>query len=262
MKNFLTAVLLGAVAVSSAAIKTENVNYKQGDTELQGYLAYDDSSKDKRPGVMVVHEWWGLDDYPKHRAEQLAQLGYVAFAADVFGKDKVTTDPKQAGQWAGELKGNRKLLRDRAAAGLEQLKKNPLVDTSKVAAIGYCFGGTTVLELARMGADVAGVVSFHGGLESAPGMDAKNVKAKLLILNGADDKMSSPEAVAALDKELKAANADFKQIAYPGAVHGFTNPKNGKGAMGGAVAYNENADKSSWKEMQDFFTKIFGSTTK
>lgn len=262
MKSLITAALLASSVVASAAIKTENVSYKQGETELQGYLAYDDSAKDNRPGVLVVHEWWGLDDYPKQRAEQLAKLGYVAFAADIYGKGKVTSDPKKAGQWAGELKGNRQLMRDRALAGLEALKKNEHVDPAKIAAIGYCFGGTVVLELARAGTELAGVVSFHGGLDAVPGMEAKNVKTKMLILNGADDKMAGPEQVAALEKELKTAHADYKMISYPGAVHGFTNPKNGAGLMGGAVAYNEEADKASWKEMQNFFAQIFGGTGK
>jgi dienelactone hydrolase len=262
MKSYLLAALMVVTSFGGAAVKTENITYKQGDTELQGYLAYDDNMKDKRPGVLVVPEWWGLNEYPKSRAEQLAKLGYVAFAADMYGKGKVTEDPKQAGQWAGELRGNRQLMRERALAALDELKKNQRVDSSKIAAIGYCFGGTTVLELARGGADLAGVVSFHGGLDSAPGMEAKTVKPKVLVLHGADDPMATETQVSAFQKEMKSAKADWQTIIYSGAVHGFTNPKNGAGALGGAVAYNEKADKRSWQAMQDFFAEIFGSNVK
>lgn len=259
MKHVLVGILLLACAVSTAAIKTEDVSYKQGDVELQGFLAYDDASKDRRPGVLVIPEWWGLNDYPKMRAQELAKLGYVAFAADMYGKGKVTQDPKQAGQWAGEVKGNRQLMRDRANAGLEVLKKNDHVDASKIAAIGYCFGGTTVLEMARGSADVAGVVSFHGALDAQPGMEAKSVKPRVLILHGADDPTVPEAHVLAVQKEMKAAKANWEMVFYSGAVHGFTNPKNGAGAMGGAVAYNEQADKRSWERMQDFFKELFGS---
>jgi dienelactone hydrolase len=262
MKHIIAVALALIVSAGSAAIKTENVSYKQGDTELQGYLAYDDATHEKRPGVLIIHEWWGLNDYPKKRAEQLAQMGYVAFAADVFGKGKVTEDPKQAGEWAGALKGDRKLLRERAQAGLDILKKNEHVDASKIAAIGYCFGGTTVLEMARAGAEVAGVVSFHGGLDIAPGFEAKTVKPKVLVLHGADDKMVPSEQRDAFENEMRNAKADWQLVAYGGAVHGFTNPKNGAGALGGAVAYNENADKRSWKAMQDFFAELFGAPAK
>jgi dienelactone hydrolase len=259
MKMTLVAILLLAAAVSSAAIKTEDLSYKQGDVELQGFLAYDDSIKDRRPGVMVIPEWWGLDNYQKMRAQELAKLGYVAFAADMYGKGKVTEDPKQAGQWAGEVKGNRQLMRDRANAALDVLKKNEHVDPSKLAAIGYCFGGTGVLEMARGGADVAGVVSFHGALDAQPGMEAKSVKPKVLILHGADDPTVSEAQVAGVQKEMKAAKANWEMVFYSGAVHGFTNPKNGAGAMGGAVAYNETADKRSWQRMQEFFKELFGA---
>lgn len=260
MKSLIIGGLLVITLSANAAVKTETISYKHGDTELQGVLAYDDSVNAKRPGVLVVHEWWGLDVYARQRAQQLAELGYVAFAADIFGKGKVTTDAKQAGAWAGEYKGNRQLLRDRAQAGLDVLKKNEHVDTTKVAAIGYCFGGTTVLELARAGADLAGVVSFHGGLDIAPGMEAKNVKARVLVLHGADDPMVPQTQVNAFENEMKTAKADWQLVAYGGAVHGFTNPKNGAGAMGGAVAYNEKADKRSWNAMQDFFSEIFGGS--
>src|SRR5580692_4862786 len=183
MKNLLSiiAVLFCAMKMQGA-IHTETVDYKQGDTTLEGFIAYDDSISGKRPGILIVHQWQGLTDYEKMRAKMLAQLGYVAFCADIYGKGNLPTTLKEAGALAGKYKGDRQLLRARVNAGLDELKSNQLVDQSKVAAIGYCFGGTTVIELARSGAQLNGVVSFHGGLDSPVPADGKNIKCKMLIL--------------------------------------------------------------------------------
>jgi dienelactone hydrolase len=257
MKKFIPFLLatVGAFSVQ-AKIVTQTIEYKQGGTTLAGYLAYDDSIAGKRPGVLVVHQWLGLTDYEKHRAEQLAALGYVAFCADIYGKGIRPQNTSEAGVEATKYKSNRTLLRLRVNAGLDVLKKNDLVDTKRVAAIGYCFGGTTVLELARSGAELNGVVSFHGGLDSPTPADGKNIKCKVLVCHGADDPFEKPEDLAAFEKELRDANVDWRLIKYGGAVHSFTQPMAGNDNSKGA-AYNERADKHSWLDMKNFFAEIF-----
>lgn len=253
-----TVVALAALSSSAfAKIKTEVVEYKDGDTVCEGFLAYDDASDKPRPGVLVVQDWTGVGDYVKGRAQQLAELGYVAFCADIYGKGVRPTDPKDCAALAGKYKGDRPVLRQRVKAGLEQLVKNPLLQKGKVAAIGYCFGGTTVLELARSGAEVQGVVSFHGGLGSPTPADAKNIKAKVLVCHGADDPFVKPDEVAAFKGEMAKGGVDSKFIAYPGAVHSFTNPAAGSDNSKGA-AYNAAADKESWTAMKFFLAKVLG----
>ena len=246
---------VGAFSVQ-AKIVTQTIEYKQGGATLEGYLAYDDASTAARPGVLVVHQWLGLTDYEKHRAEQLAALGYVAFCADIYGKGVRPQNTSEAGVEATKYKSNRALLRLRVNAGLNVLKKNELVDPKRVAAIGYCFGGTTVLELARSGAELNGVVSFHGGLDSPTPADGKNIKCKVLVCHGADDPFEKPEDLAAFEKELRDATVDWRLIKYGGAVHGFTQPMAGNDNSKGA-AYNERADKRSWLDMKNFFAEIF-----
>jgi dienelactone hydrolase len=257
MKNILPLFLALAGMVSvHAKLVTGPVEYKQGDATLEGYLVYDDAITGARPGVLVVHQWLGLTDYEKHRAEQLASLGYVAFCADIYGKGVRPQNTTDAGTEATKYKSDRALLRARVNAGLEVLKKNKLVDTTRVAAIGYCFGGTTVLELARSGADIAGVVSFHGGLDSPTPADGKNIKCKVLACHGADDPFEKPEDLAAFEKELRDAKVDWRLIKYGGAVHSFTQPMAGNDNSKGA-AYNEKADKRSWVDLKNFFAEIF-----
>ena len=238
-----------------AEIKTETVEYTQGDVTLEGFHAYDDSIQGKRPSVLIVHQWKGLGSYEKKRAEMLAKLGYNVFAADIYGKGIRPASPKEAGALAGKYKSDRALLRERVKAGLDALRKNEMTDPQKVAAIGYCFGGTTVLELARSGADVSGVVSFHGGLSSPNPGDAKNIKAKVLVLHGADDPHVMPE-VPDFQDEMRKAGVDWQLVSYGGAVHSFTDWNAGNDNSKGA-AYNEKADKRSWEAMKEFFAEIF-----
>ncbi len=239
-----------------AAIHTETVEYKQGDATLEGFVAYDDAIHGKRPGVLVVHQWMGLTDYEKHRAEMLARLGYVAFCADIYGKGVHPQNTAEAGAQAGKYKNDRQLLRARVNAGLDALRQQPLADPDRIAAIGYCFGGTTVLELARSGADIGGVVCFHGGLDAPNPDDGKNIKCKVLVCHGADDPFSSPQDIAALEDEMRKGGVDWQLIKYGGAVPSFTQPMAGNDNSKGA-AYNEKADKRSWEAMKQFFAEIF-----
>jgi dienelactone hydrolase len=250
-----TFLLMTTVLTSRAAIHTENVEYKQGDTTLEGFLAYDDSVQGKRPGVLVVHQWFGLTDYEKRRATMLAQLGYVAFCADIYGKGIRPKNVQEAGALSGKYKSDRQLLRARVNAALDELKKNEPVDTKNVAAIGYCFGGTTVIELARSGADLNGVVSFHGGLDSPTPADGKNIKCKVLALAGADDPFQKPEDLTAFESEMRDSKVDWQIVFYGGAVHAFTQPD--PGFVNAGAKYNEKADKRSWEAMKTFFAEIF-----
>jgi dienelactone hydrolase len=249
---FLALLLAGSL---HAKIVTQDIEYKDGKTVCQGYLAYDDALA-KAPGVLIVHQWMGLTDYEKGRAQQIAALGYVALAADVYGKGVRPSSMDEAGKLAGIYKGDRKLLRERVAAGLKALKAQKNVDPSQTAAMGYCFGGTSVLELARSGAETLGIVCFHGGLDSPTPADGRNIKAKILVLHGADDPYSSKENIAAMESEFKAAKVDYQITYYSGAVHAFTQPMAGNDPSKG-VAYNASADKRSWVAMRDFFDELF-----
>lgn len=251
------AVAGGMAGTIRAAIHTETVEYKQGDTVLEGYLAYDDARAGKLPGVLVVHEWTGLGPYVKSRAEALAKLGYVAFGADIYGKGVRPAPGPDAAAVAGKFKNDRALLRARVLAALDRLRDNPRVDPARIAAIGYCFGGTTVLELARSGAAVAGVVSFHGGLDTPAPQDAKNIKAKVLALCGGDDPYVPPAQRQAFEDEMRQGGVDWQVVVYGGAVHSFTNPEAGNDPSKGA-AYNASADRRSWAAMRQFFDEIFG----
>ena len=252
--RFITLLLLAAPAL--AEIKHEVIDYMQGNTALQGHLYYDDKTASPRPAVIVVHEWFGLNDYAKMRARQLAELGYVAFAADIYGKGVMAKSVDEAAKLSGQYKGDRKLLRARISAALETVKKQKHVDPSKVAAIGYCFGGTTVLELARSGADLAGVVSFHGGLDTTMTAESKP-KAKILILHGAVDPFVPPAQVQGFLDEMNKTGADYQFVAYAGAVHSFTNPKADELNLPGA-RYHKPTDERSWEQMRLFFNEIFG----
>ncbi len=236
-------------------IKSDTHEYLHGTTTCEGFWAYDESKPGKRPGILVAHEWNGLQDYVKKRCTMLAEMGYVAFAADIFGKGIRAKSFPECEQISAPYYKDRALTRGRARAGLEILQKHPLVDTTKIASIGYCFGGIVGLELARSGADVAGTVAFHGQLNTPNPADAKNIKGKVLILHGAIDPVVPPAEVAAFEKEMEDAKVDWQLVSYGGAVHTFTNwnlPTTGMPA-----AYNEKADKRSWLAMQNFFAEIF-----
>ncbi len=246
----------GLMSGRTLKLHTGPVDYKQGDTTLEGYLAYDESKKGKLPGILVVHDWMGQGKFSKAKADALAEMGYVALSVDIYGKDVRPAGPKEAGEQAGKYKNDRALLRARINAALEELRKQDNVDPKRIAAIGYCFGGTTVLELARSGADVAGVVSFHGGLDTPTSDDAKNIKCKVLVLHGADDPHVPLKDVTAFEDEMRKGNVDWQLIKYADSVHSFTNPEAGTDKSKG-VAYNAKADKRSWEAMKQFFAEIF-----
>lgn len=255
------ALLLGIFAAEpqiafDRAIFTSTIEYKHGDVILEGVLAQPekDEGNEKRPGVLIVHEWWGRNDFVEKTAQELASLGYVAFALDMYGKGVLTDDPKEAAKLAGSLRG-KPILRERARAGLDVLLKNKRVDPKRVAAIGYCFGGTTCLELAYDGAPLAGIVSFHGGLTNPKPEDSDRIKARLLVLHGADDPFVPKEQVAAFTDAVRAAKADWQLVAYGGAVHSFTNPKADNSIPG--ACYDEKAARRSWEHMKAFFAELF-----
>lgn len=240
-----------------AVIKTETVEYRQGGAVLEGYLAYpDDAGSARRPAVMVIHDWTGVGPYARMRVEKLAEMGYVAFAADIYGKGIRPTTPEECGKQAGIYRQDRGLMRARAVAGLDVLRGMARVDASKIAVIGYCFGGGAALELARSGAPVAGTVSFHGNLDTPNPDDARQIKGKVLVCHGADDPYVPAEQVAAFMKEMRDAKVDWQFIAYGGAVHSFTRPDSGNDPSKGA-AYNAAADHRSWAAMSNFFGEIF-----
>jgi len=249
-------ILLTGGTTVYAELRTQPVEYHDGDVLLEGYLAYDDAVKTRRPGIMVVHEWWGLNQYIKKRTEELARLGYIALAIDMYGKGINTKDPQKAGELSGVFTKNRELMRSRAVQGLKILRKNNLTDSDHIVAIGYCFGGTTVLELARSGAEISGVASFHGGLDTSNPLDAKNIKGSVLVLQGANDPFNPPEKVDAFQDEMRKANVDWQMNIYGGAEHSFTNPDADSFGIKG-VAYNAKADKRSWDALMAFIRELF-----
>lgn len=254
-----SALLLGLLIATSlrAEVKTKTVEYSDGDVALEGFVAWDpEAAAGERPGVLVVHQWMGLTDYERTRCRQLAELGYVAFALDIYGTDQRPANPQEAREFSGRYKQDRELYRRRLTLGLEQLRDQEQVAQNKIAAIGYCFGGTGVLELARSGADINGVVSFHGGLDSPSPEDGRQIKAKILICHGADDPFVPAEDIQAMLAEFNAADVDWQMNIYSGAVHSFTQPMAGNDNSRGA-AYNATADRRSWKAMQVFFDELF-----
>jgi len=240
---------------TSAEVVTQSVAYEHDGVRLVGYLAYDDTRSEPRPGVLIVHEWWGLNDYAKKRARMLAELGYVAFAVDMYGEGKTTDDPKQAGQWAGALYGDADLWRARAMAGLKQLTGHARVDAERCFAIGYCFGGSTVTQLAYAEAPLLGVVSFHGSLPMPQDGETPEITAELLICHGEADPLVKPAEVDAFKAKLDELNATYTFIGYSGAKHSFTSPAADTRGMD-AVGYNRRADIRSWAHMRGFFNAL------
>jgi len=255
-RGLLGIALTLSLGAAQAAVQSKAIEYDEHGTRLTGHLYWDDAKAGKRPGVVVFHEWWGLNDYAKKRAGMLAELGFVAFAADMYGDNKVTASPDQARQWMQHVTVDVDLWRERANLGLAQLKAGELVDTQKLAAIGYCFGGGTVLQMAYGGADLRGVVSFHGSLPAAPEEARGKVKPKILALHGQADAMIPPEIVQNFEARLTAADANWELISYGGVRHGFTNPDAGKAGIAN-LKYDAQADARSWARMRDFFAEIF-----
>ena len=241
-----------------ARIQTKEVEYRQGGTVLKGFIAWDDAVAGKRPGVLVVHEWWGLNDHARNQARRLAEAGYVGFALDMYGASKVTTHPQDAQAFATEATKDPAVVAARFNAALELLKLDPHVDPARIAAIGYCFGGGVVLGMARSGADLAAVVSFHGSLGTKTPAERGKVKARVLVLAGGADPFVPPEQVEAFRREMQAAGARFDIVTYPGAKHGFTNPDAGSYGMA-QLAYDAAADRQSWAAMLKLFHEVFGS---
>lgn len=237
-------------------MKTETIEYKDGDVTLIGYLAYDEKQQGKRPGILVMPEAFGLGDHAKKRAERLAELGYVALAGDPYGNGQQAADLPAAMKLATPLFENVDKLRKRGRAGLDKLASLPQVDSSKLAAIGFCMGGTFSLELARDGAPLRGIVSFHGGLQTQRPAAAGGVKAKILVCTGADDPMIPVAQVNGFEEEMTKASADWQVISYGGTVHSFTNKDADAVGMPG-IKYNKSADERSWKAMSSFFQEIF-----
>jgi dienelactone hydrolase len=238
-----------------ASLRIEQVKYKLGATTFYGHLVYDDSSKVKRPGVLVVHEWWGLEDHAKKKAEALAEAGYIALALDMYGEGKITEHPKEAGEWSGFIRQNRRIGKERFMAAYELLKNHELTEGGKIAAIGYCFGGHVVLSMALEDIPLRGVVSFHGALPIERA-EPTTIKAKILVCHGADDSFITQDQIRQFQENLKYAGADWQFIVYGGAKHSFTNPGADKRGIP-ALAYSSSADKRSWDAMLTFFKEIF-----
>jgi dienelactone hydrolase len=255
--------LLGSFAAAPSPadpkIESRPFEIEQGGEKLSGVLFRDAAREDPRPGVLVIHEFWGLGAHAKKKAEELVRLGYVALAVDMYGAGKVTDHPKQASEWAGRFRGadGKPLGRARAQAWLEALRKTPGVDPKRLACMGFCFGGTMSLELAWSGADLKGVVSFHGSPTTPTADEAKAVRASVLFCHGADDSHVKDEALAAFEKGLREGGVDWALVKYGGAVHSFTNPEADARGMNG-VKYDPRADRRSWEHMRSFFREIFG----
>ena len=261
IKLSVITLVLGMVGVATAEPKIvgKAVEYSAQGVVMKGYLAYDENIKGKRPGVLVIHEWWGLNDYARKRARMLAELGYTGLAVDMYGEGKEAMHPDDAGKFSSELMKNFDVAKVRFMAAMDFLKQQATVDPIRIAAIGYCFGGGVVLNMARQGVDLKGVASFHGSLNAVKPAQVGNVKARILVLHGGDDKFIPTEQIEAFKQEMKAAGVDFQFFSYPGVVHSFTNPEAdelGK-KFNMPIAYNADADRKSWGELKKFLSMIF-----
>lgn len=257
---FLFSISAHADEIQLSKISTEEIEYKVGDTKLTGYLAYDSSIENKRPGILVVHEWWGHNEYARKRAERLAELGYVAFAVDMYGDGKLAQHPDDAGKFMQQVTSDMEIAEKRLAAALQVLNQQELTDRTKTAAIGYCFGGAMVLHMARSGMDIDGVVSFHGSLGTQSPAKRGFVKARVLALHGEEDPFVPREQVNAFKEEMQNAGVQYEFVGYPNVKHSFTNPQAdefGKRFNLPALEYNPHADEDSWDRMQKFFEHIF-----
>ena len=262
MKMLLSGALLAVslAAPALAAVKEVPVTYKDGDTTLKGFVVYDDAKKGKRPGIVMVHEWWGITKHMHNEAHRLARAGYTTFIADMYGDAKTADNPKDAGALSGSVMKNPQAMESRFNAAKDQLAKHATVDGSRIGAVGYCFGGAVVINMARAGADLKGVAGFHASLGlNTPAPQPGAVKARVLILNGADDPFVKKEQYSQLESDLTAAKADFKVVTYPGAVHAFTNPE--ATALGKKfnlpLRYDAKANKAAEAEAGKMFKEVF-----
>lgn len=261
MKRHLILLMLLFNPCLHAAIREETVDYRAGEeTRLKGYLVWDDAKGTSQPGVLVVHEWWGLNDYARQRAHKLAELGYTALAVDMYGDGKNTLHPEEASAFMKSVADHADLAKQRFLAAKSFLEKQTTVDARRIAAIGYCFGGSTVLNMARQGVDLKAVVSFHGNLVTNTPAAKGEVKARVLVANGADDSFITKESITSFEKEMTDAGANYRIVNYPGAKHSFTNPDaDHLGKVNNIpLAYNAEADRKSWQAMQDLFQAVFG----
>lgn len=252
-------VAISMVNVGHAEIQSKVVNYQIAGQPFQGYLSYDDAIKGKRPGVLVIHEWWGHNAYARKRADMLAKMGYTAFALDMYGAGKLADHPDDAKKFMQAVLADMKVAEARFNQAMQLLQQQPTVEPNKIAAIGYCFGGGTVLHMARQGTDLAGIVSFHGSLATETLAQAGKVKAKMLVLNGAEDPFVTAEQITALKQEMQNAGAELEFVNYPGVKHSFTNQDAddyGK-RFDMPLVYDAKADKDSWRRMQAFLRKVF-----
>src|SRR5467141_1485664 len=251
---------LAASAPAGAAIREDPVSYKDGDTVMKGFVVYDDATRAKRPGIVVVHEWWGITKHVHDSARSLAAMGYTAFIADMYGDGKTADNPKTAGELEGSVSKDPALKQARFNAARDALAKHATVDPERIGAVGYCFGGSVALDMARVGADLAAVAAFHAGLTTSTPAAHGQVKAELLVPNGADDPFIPPDSVEAFKKEMVLAKVNYHYIDYQGAVHAFTNPEATEAGkkFNLPLAYNAAADKQSKAEMAKFFAEIFG----
>ena len=259
-KQLIPAFILCLLTSSVLAdVQTQNVSYQVNGVELNGYLATPEGLVKKTPGILVVHEWWGHNDYARRRAEMLAELGYIAFALDMYGDGKVAEHPDDAKAYMQEATSNPKVLLDRFQGALDLLKQQEHIDPNNIAAIGYCFGGAVVLNMARSGSDIKAVVSFHGALATQNPAVKDTVKAKVLVLHGGNDAMVPEDQVKKFEQEMQAANVDYQLVTYDGVDHSFTNPAadeiGEKYSL--PVSYDQEADEDSWQRMIDFFKGVF-----
>ena len=262
MKNLLLMLSLCCFAnAAQAAVQGTDVSYEANGKTLKGYIAYDDAFKSKRPGVLVVHEWWGQNEYARKRARMLAELGYTALAVDMYGDGKVVDNPDDAGKLATEVSKDMTMAKARFDAGMQLLRKQETVDANEIAAFGYCFGGGVVLNMARMGEDLKGVASFHGGLGTDHPAQPGKIKARIISFSGEADPMIAADKVAGFKKEMESAGANYRVVTYSGAKHAFTNPdadELGK-KFKLPIAYDAAADKDSWEQAKKFLHEVFAA---
>lgn len=261
MKRFFSLLLLLSITtIANAGIKTQEIQYTSGGTQLTGYLAYDDAIKGKRPGILVVHEWWGHNQHARQRAVLLAKLGYTAFALDMYGSGKLADHPKKAGEFMNAAFQNWEASQAKFNSAKKLLQAHATVDAERIGAIGFCFGGAVSLRMARGGADLDGVVAFHSALPNQPPLSKDQVTASILVINGSDDGFLTPDAVAEFMKEMKAANADFTYMSLRGVRHSYTNPMAdafSKKFNIAALKYDKQADQRAWQAMTIFFKRVF-----